>query len=47
MKLRLGSRGSQLALSQSETVAERLRESGHEVEIEEISTRGDRQRELA
>lgn len=47
MKLRLGSRGSQLALSQSENVAERLRADGHEVEIEKISTRGDRHRELA
>ncbi len=47
MKLRLGTRGSQLALRQSESVAERLRANGHEIKIEQISTRGDRHRELA
>ncbi len=47
MKLRLGTRGSQLALRQSAIVARRLRASGHEIEILKISTRGDRHRDLA
>lgn len=42
MKLRLGTRGSALALTQSETVAARLREAGHEVELVVIRTAGDR-----
>ena len=47
MKLRLGTRGSRLALCQSGSIADLLRAAGHEVELVEISTRGDRQRELA
>ncbi len=47
MKLRLGTRGSALALRQSETVAERIRSQGHEVRLERISTRGDQQQNLA
>ena len=47
MKLRLGSRGSQLALRQSGSVADRLRAGGHQVEVVKISTRGDRHRDLA
>ncbi|MGO8759385.1 MAG: hydroxymethylbilane synthase [Terracidiphilus sp.] len=42
MKLRIGSRGSQLALWQANHVAELLREQGHEVGIEIIRTTGDR-----
>ena len=40
--IRIGSRGSQLALWQANYVAERLRENGHAVEIEVIRTVGDR-----
>jgi len=40
--LRLGTRGSQLALAQSELVAKQLRASGHEVEVVTIQTSGDR-----
>ena len=41
MTIRLGTRGSRLALVQSELVAERLRERGHEVELVPIVTEGD------
>jgi hydroxymethylbilane synthase len=41
VKIRLGTRGSQLALIQSELVAERLRNAGHEVELVRIVTDGD------
>ena len=41
MRIRLGTRGSQLALVQTESVASRLRGSGHEVEIVRIVTEGD------
>ena len=41
MRLRLGSRGSILALAQSEWFAERLRSAGHEVEVVRIITEGD------
>jgi hydroxymethylbilane synthase len=40
--LRLGTRGSALALWQARTVAARLEQLGHTVEIVTISTRGDR-----
>jgi hydroxymethylbilane synthase len=43
-KLRLGTRGSQLARWQADWVAERLRELGQSVELVEISTRGDIER---
>ena len=39
--LRIGSRGSQLALWQANHIATRLRERGHNVEIEIIRTTGD------
>jgi hydroxymethylbilane synthase len=39
--LRLGTRGSRLALIQSELIAKRLRDSGHEVELVRIVTEGD------
>jgi hydroxymethylbilane synthase len=39
--IRLGTRGSKLALVQSELVAERLRAAGHEVELVPIVTEGD------
>ncbi len=39
--LRLGTRGSKLALVQSELVAERLRAAGHEVELVPMVTEGD------
>jgi hydroxymethylbilane synthase len=42
MKLRIGSRGSQLALWQANHIAELLRGAGHTVEIEIIKTTGDR-----
>ena len=41
MKIRLGTRGSSLALAQSEWFAERLRAAGHEVEVVRIVTEGD------
>lgn len=42
MRLRIGSRGSQLALWQANHIAARLRERAHEVEIEVIHTTGDK-----
>lgn len=47
MKLKLGTRGSKLAVAQSGMVADRLRALGADVELVQISTRGDQQRELA
>lgn len=44
MTLRLGTRRSALATTQSTWVAERLRALGHEVELVEITTAGDRDR---
>lgn len=41
-EIRIGSRGSQLALWQANHVAERLRGAGHTVSIEVIRTTGDR-----
>src|ERR1700744_5950695 len=46
MKLRIGSRGSQLALWQAHPIAGLLRGAGHEVEIEIIKTTGDRLQEV-
>ncbi len=40
--IRLGTRGSELARTQSEDVARRLAAAGHEIEIHEIRTVGDR-----
>ena len=42
MKLRIGTRGSALALAQSGDVAARLRAHGHEAELVVVSTTGDR-----
>ena len=42
MRLRIGSRGSQLALWQANHIAAKLRERGHEVQIEIIHTTGDK-----
>ncbi len=42
MLIRIGSRGSQLALWQANHVADRLRGNGHTVEIQVIRTTGDR-----
>jgi hydroxymethylbilane synthase len=47
MKLRMGSRGSQLALWQANHVAKLLETEGHTVEIEIIKTTGDRQQEVS
>ena len=44
MTLRLGTRRSALATTQSTWVADRLRALGHEVELVEITTAGDRDR---
>ncbi len=41
MRIRLGTRGSNLALAQSESFAQRLRVAGHEVEMVRIVTDGD------
>src|SRR5271157_3678860 len=46
MNLRIGSRGSQLALWQANHIAGLLRGQGHEVEIEIIKTTGDRLQEV-
>ena len=46
-RLRIGSRGSQLALWQANHVSDLLRERGHEVEIEVIKTTGDKMTEVA
>ena len=46
MNLRIGSRGSQLALWQSNHIADLLRSQGHSVEIEIIKTTGDRLQEV-
>ena len=46
MKLRIGSRGSQLALWQANHIANLLRAQGHTVEIEMIKTTGDRLQEV-
>jgi hydroxymethylbilane synthase len=42
MRIRIGTRGSALALAQSNDVAARLRARGHEAEIVIVSTTGDR-----
>jgi hydroxymethylbilane synthase len=47
MKLRLGTRGSRLALAQCEEVADALRATGADVEIVVIKTSGDRLAEIA
>jgi hydroxymethylbilane synthase len=44
--IRIGSRGSQLALWQANHVSDLLRGQGHEVEIEIIKTTGDRLQEI-
>jgi len=41
VKIRLGTRGSRLALVQSQLFARRLRDAGHEVELVPIVTEGD------
>jgi len=46
MKLRIGSRGSQLALWQARHIQALLQAQGHEVEIEIIKTTGDRLQEV-
>jgi hydroxymethylbilane synthase len=46
MKLRIGSRGSQLALWQANHIAALLRGQGNEVDIEIIKTTGDRLQEV-
>src|ERR1700757_5195364 len=46
MNLRVGSRGSQLALWQANHIAALLRGEGHDVEIEIIKTTGDRLQEV-
>jgi hydroxymethylbilane synthase len=46
MKLRIGSRGSQLALWQANHIAGLLRVEGHDVEIEIIKTTGDRLQDI-
>ncbi len=46
MNLRIGSRGSQLALWQSNHIAALLRSHGHTVDIEIVKTTGDRLQEV-
>jgi hydroxymethylbilane synthase len=45
LTLKLGTRGSQLALAQAEHVAAKLRAAGREVELVKIQTKGDRSEE--
>ena len=45
--IRIGSRGSQLALWQANHIADALRALGHEVSIEIIRTTGDRMQNIA
>ena len=45
MRLVIGTRGSALARTQTEWVASQLRQLGHTIEIEVISTRGDREQD--
>src|SRR5579862_4773253 len=45
--LRIGSRGSQLALWQANHIADLLRQRGHQVEIEIIKTTGDKITDVA
>ena len=47
MRLKIGSRGSQLALWQANHIAARLREQGHDVEIQIIHTTGDKITDVA
>ena len=47
MRLKIGSRGSQLALWQANHIARLLREQGHSVEIEIIHTTGDKITDVA
>jgi hydroxymethylbilane synthase len=47
LRLRIGSRGSQLALWQANHIASLLRGQGHEVEIEIIHTTGDKITDIA
>jgi hydroxymethylbilane synthase len=47
MKLRIGSRGSPLALWQANHIAELLRVRGHEAEIQIVKTTGDRLQDVA
>src|SRR5271157_98312 len=46
-RLRIGSRGSQLALWQANHISALLRDRGHEVEIEIIKTTGDKITDVA
>jgi len=46
-RLRIGSRGSQLALWQANHISTLLRERGHEIEIEVIKTTGDKITDVA
>src|ERR1700675_3064213 len=46
-RLRIGSRGSQLALWQAHHISGLLRESGHEVELKIIKTTGDKITDVA
>jgi len=45
--IRIGSRGSQLALWQANHIAGRLREHGHEIDIQIIKTSGDKIQDVA
>jgi len=47
LRLRIGSRGSQLALWQANHITARLRERGHEVFVEIIHTTGDKIQDVA
>lgn len=47
MKIRLGTRGSQLARAQSGMVGRRLQDAGHDVETIVVETTGDRDRDSA
>ncbi len=46
-RLRIGSRGSQLALWQAHHISDLLRQRGHEIELEIIKTTGDKITDVA
>ena len=46
MRIRIGTRGSQLAMTQTDRVANLLRRHGHDVDIHRIETVGDREKHL-
>lgn len=44
--IKLGTRGSQLALWQAQNIEDNINEAGHSTALQEISTQGDRVRDV-